>query len=313
MQKASTTANAAGRLDKVLRAAFPAWGRRAVDELIKTKRVSVNGRGVWLASWEVAVGDTLTVVNPPAERAAGPTAFDDAWLIHVDDHVVVVDKPAGLRAEATRAEDLTPNLLGLCVEKFGDVTLAHRLDRDTSGIMVLARSARARAVLDLAFKSHAMDKHYVAVVRPFVHGPGRGDEAPPNVPARGVIDLPIGPDPRRRDKMTVTNRDSKPASTRYEIVSRRPERWYVHLWPSTGRTHQLRVHTSAMGMPILGDRLYGDEASAPRLMLHAASLTLPAIGTRPSHTLHAPPPEGFVPGRRPKTLMKRAKRTGTAP
>ena len=283
MRPVATVAISAGRLDKVLRAAFPDWGRRAVDEVIAAKQVQVNGRAVWLASWMVQSGDRIEVQRPPADLPIGPTAFADAWLIHIDEDIVVVDKPSGLRAEGTRAEDRSANLLSLCALRFGEVTLAHRLDRDTSGVLVLARTRVARQALDEAFKSHSLEKHYVAVV-----------QAPNRLADSGRISLSLAPDPQRRDRMIAVDAGGKTASTRYRFASRGELSDVVDLWPATGRTHQLRVHCAAMGAPILGDRLYGSAASAPRLMLHARSLEVPTIGAAAARTFAAQLPPGFV-------------------
>ena len=285
MNPAVTVAVVPGRLDKTLRSAFPDWGRRAVDEVIAAKHVHVNGRAVWLASWAVEPGDRIEVLRPPVAKPAGPSGFDDAWLIHADDDIVVVDKPSGLRAEGTRAEDRSPNLLSLCAARFGEVTLAHRLDRDTSGVLVLARTRLARQALDEAFQSHTLDKHYVAVV----HAPNR-------LAAEGWISLPLANDPRRRDRMVAVERGGKPARTRYRVASSGSHSAMVDLWPATGRTHQLRVHCAALGAPILGDRLYGSAETAPRLMLHAHSLEVPAISGTGTRTFVAPLPPGFAGG-----------------
>ena len=283
MRPVATVAVSAGRLDKALRNAFPDWGRRAVDEVIAAKHVRVNGRAVWLASWMVQSGDRIEVHRPPVDLPIGPIAFADAWLVHLDEDIVVVDKPSGLRAEGTRAEGRSADLLSLCALRFGEVTLAHRLDRDTSGVLVLARTRLARQALDEAFKSHSLEKHYVAVA-----------QAPNRLAESGGISLSLTPDPRRHDRMIAVDSGGKTASTRYRVASRGERADVVDLWPATGRTHQLRVHCAAMGAPILGDRLYGSAATAPRLMLHAHSLHVPAIGAAAARTFVAQLPPGFA-------------------
>ncbi len=285
MNPVATLALVPGRLDKTLRNAFPDWGRRAVGEVIAAKHVRVNGHAVWLASWMVQPGDRIEVHHPPGALPTGPSAFDDAWLIHIDEDIVVVDKPSGLRAEGTRAEDRSANLLSLCALRFGDVTLTHRLDRDTSGVLVLARTRVARQALDEAFKSHSLEKHYVAVV-----------QAPNRLADSGRISLSLAPDPRRHDRMIAVDAGGKAARTRYRVASRGELSDVVDLWPATGRTHQLRVHCAALGAPILGDRLYGSAASAPRMMLHAHSLEVPTIGGSAARTFLAQLPPGFVAG-----------------
>lgn len=287
----SITAAAAvrGRLDKALRAAFPSWARRDVDEAISSRRVAVNGRTVWLGSWQVEPGDELVVLDPPSAKPVFTAIWDDGWLVHVDENLVVVNKPSGLRSEPRRAGDADASLLTICAQKFGALTLAHRLDRDTSGLVVLARTTAARRTLDAAFKEHAMAKHYVAVVG-----------AHTELADEGTIDERLAPDPRRRDAMVVVERGGDSARTRYRVRVRDGRRVLLDLWPETGRTHQLRLHCVAIGAPILGDRLYGDATSAPRLMLHAYELLVPAIVDGRPRTLTAPLPDGFVPTTSPE-------------
>ena len=284
MSSITAAAAVGGRLDKALRAAFPSWARRDVDEAISSRRVAVNGRPVWLGSWQVELGDELVVVDPPAAKPSFAGVWDDGWLVHVDEDLVVVNKPSGLRSEPRRAGDADASLLTICAQKFGALTLAHRLDRDTSGLVVLARTAAARRALDAAFKSHAMAKHYVAIVR-----------AHAELADEGTIDKRLAADPTRREAMVVVERGGDSARTRFRVRARDGRRVLLDLWPETGRTHQLRVHCAAIGAPILGDRLYGDSTSAPRLMLHAHELTVPAIADEPARLFTAPLPDAFVP------------------
>ena len=283
MSSITAAAAVGGRLDKALRAAFPSWARRDVDEAISSRRVTVNGRPVWLGSWQIEPGDELVVVDPPTAKPVFPAVWDDGWLVLVDEDIVVVNKPSGLRSEPRRAGDADASLLTICAQKFGALTLSHRLDRDTSGLVVLARTAAARRALDAAFKEHAMAKRYVAVVG-----------AQTELEDEGTIDKRLAADPRRRDARVVVERGGDSARTRFRVRARDGRRVLLDLWPETGRTHQLRVHCAAIGAPILGDRLYGDSTSAPRLMLHACELSVPAIADGQPRTLTAPLPEGFV-------------------
>jgi RluA family pseudouridine synthase len=267
-----------------LRRRFPAWGRQAVQRLIAARGVQVNGKTVWLASWQVRNGDRVEIEAAPAAKPPPRGAWEEGWLLYVDEHMVVVNKPAGLPAEAPPHRD-APNLHALAEARFGPLILVHRLDRDTSGVIVLARTAEANRLLSGAFRSHEVEKEYAAVV------------AAPNLLApEGEIRLRLAPDPQRRDRMVVVTKGGQGAVTRYMVTARAARRQWVQLWPATGRTHQLRVHLAAMQAPILGDRLYGDGGSAPRLLLHAYRLTLPPTG-RPgggSSTFVAPLPAEFA-------------------
>lgn len=267
------------RLDRVLRRLFPEWGRQAVQRLIGGRTVQVNGRTVWLASWLVANGDRITIAEAPAAKPAPFVQFEEAWLIAADADLVVVDKPAGLLAEAPPHRD-APNLHALAVARFGPLTLFHRLDRDTSGVMVLTRTRPMNQLLATAFQQHTITKVYVAVV----HAPNR-------LASTGTIETYIGDHPTRRDMMAVVARGGQRAVTDYRVERSLGDRQWVRLWPRTGRTHQLRIHLAAMGAPILGDRLYGDPGSAPRLLLHAERLSIPALDGAVREFVASPPRE----------------------
>lgn len=270
------------RLDRALRDRFPAWGRQAVQRAIGAGKVRVNGRTVWLASWQVQRGDTVEVLEPPPAKAAPPAAFEDAWLIADDGDVIAVNKPAGLLAEPTRWGQ-GANLRDLAAVRFGAVLLFHRLDRDTSGVVLLTRPGPLNAALSAAFQARQVTKEYVAVVA-----------APNRLEAAGVISLRLGQHPQRRDMMAVVERGGQHAVTRYAVEASAEGRQLVRLWPETGRTHQLRVHLAALGAPILGDRLYGAADSAARLLLHAWRIGLPPGAPLAGRTYFAPLPPGFV-------------------
>lgn len=273
------------RLDRVLRDQFSHWGRQAVQRLITDGKVTVNGRTVWLASWEINNGDRVEISEPPPAKPAAPSHFDDAWLIDETPELIAVNKPAGLLSEPTRWGAGT-NLLDLATAHFGPLVLFHRLDRDTSGVVLLTRPGPINRLLDQAFKSRTVEKEYLAVV----HAPNR-------LAAAGVIDTRLAPDAKRRDKMRIVDRGGQRAVTRYAVEAKQAGRQLVRLWPETGRTHQLRVQLAHLGAPILGDRLYGSAPlSSHRLLLHAYRLTLPAADEFPGYTFIAPLPPSFWPG-----------------
>ncbi|HSN77556.1 MAG TPA: S4 domain-containing protein, partial [Anaerolineae bacterium] len=139
------------RLDRVLRTAYPQAGRQAVQRLISAGQVTVNGRTVRLSSWLVRNGDQLALLTEPPVKPAQPVAFDDAWIIALDNDLLAVDKPAGLLSEPARAPGAA-NLLDLANARFGPLTLFHRLDRDTSGVVLLTLGGPVNRYLDGAFK-----------------------------------------------------------------------------------------------------------------------------------------------------------------
>lgn len=275
--------NGSTRLDRVLRDRFPDWGRQATQQLISGKQVRVNGKTVWLASWKVNNGDTLEVLTIPEAKPTPPQHFEQSWLLANQADLIVVNKPAGLLSEAPRFRD-TGNLLDLAKAHFGDLILFHRLDRDTSGVVLLTRPGPVNHYLDQAFKAGTVQKTYYAVVA-----------TPNELQPHGTVTARLDSDPQRRDKMIVVSRGGKHAVTDYRIIDtdKPHRRQLIELHPHTGRTHQLRVHLAHLGAPILGDRLYGDVTSAERLLLHAQRLVLPAADGYPEREFVAPLPEAF--------------------
>jgi RluA family pseudouridine synthase len=269
----------------VVRRRFPEWGRQAVQRLIAARSVHVNGKVVWLGSWQVNNGDRIDIGEAPAAKPAPLLAWDDRWLLAIDEYIVVVNKPAGLLTERPPHRD-APNLHALAETQFGPLVLVHRLDRDTSGVLLLARTAQANRVLSATFRNHAIEKEYVAVVA-----------APNQLATEGRISTRLAPDPTQRERMIIVAKGGQGAVTRYMVVARKVDRQLVQLWPETGRTHQLRVHLASMQAPILGDRLYGDVQAAPRLLLHARRLVLPSLEWGSERVFVAPaPPEFALPG-----------------
>lgn len=271
------------RLDRALRDRFPEWGRQAIQQLISAQKVRVNGKPVWLASWQVKNGDKLELLATPAAKPTPPQRFADEWLLAQEDDLIVVNKPAGLLAESPHFREGV-NLLDLARERFGDLIPFHRLDRDTSGVILLTRPGPINQYLDQAFQRSQIQKTYLAVVA-----------TPNQLQLEGLINARLDSHPQRRDMMTVVGRGGKHAITAYKIVAedKSHRRQLVELHPQTGRTHQLRVHLAHLGAPILGDRLYGDGASAERLLLHAQQIILPALAGYGQRTYTAPLPDGF--------------------
>jgi tRNA pseudouridine32 synthase/23S rRNA pseudouridine746 synthase len=199
-------------------------------------------------------------------------------LIYQDDHLLVANKPAGLLAVPGRGEDKQDCLSARLQYEFPDALVVHRLDMSTSGLMMLARGAEMQRLLSLLFQEREVKKRYVAVV------------AGKLAPETGEVNLPIAVDWPNRPLHKIDAELGKPSLTRYRLLGFDTDNTRVELEPLTGRTHQLRVHMKAIGHPILGDALYGDAASAPRLLLHATTLDFahPLSGA-PLHFVSAPP------------------------
>lgn len=187
-------------------------------------------------------------------------------VLHADDRLIVVDKPAGLLAVPGRGADKADCAVARVRSAFADALVVHRLDMATSGLLAFARGLEAQRALSRAFETRQVDKRYVAVV----HGELRDDA--------GEIDLPLAADWPNRPRQVVDRLHGRPALTRWRVLARTPGRTRVALEPVTGRSHQLRVHLLALGHPIVGDALYAPPAAlalAPRLLLHASRLALP--------------------------------------
>ena len=199
-------------------------------------------------------------------------------LIYQDDALLVVNKPAGLLAVPGRGEDKQDCLSARLQQCFPDVLVVHRLDMATSGLMLFARGAGMQRKLSLLFQKREVSKRYVAVVF------GR------MVQEVGDIDLPIAADWPNRPLRKIDAEQGKPSLTRYRVLGHAADTTRVELEPVTGRTHQLRVHMAAIGHPILGDALYGEAASAPRLLLHASSLSFAHPLSGESLNFNSPPP-----------------------
>lgn len=199
-------------------------------------------------------------------------------LIHLDEALLVADKPAGLLAVPGRGEDKQDCLSSRIQKEFPDALIVHRLDMATSGLMLFARGAEIQRKLSLLFQDRLVSKRYVAVVA------GRMEQE------AGEVNLPLICDWPNRPLQKVDHDLGKPSLTRYHMLSHDNDTTRVELEPVTGRTHQLRIHMAAIGHPILGDVFYGDAASAPRLLLHACSLSFihPLSGEPLSLTSEAP-------------------------
>nr|WP_184013140.1 pseudouridine synthase [Rubricella aquisinus] len=202
---------------------------------------------------------------------------DTIEVLHRDESLLVVVKPAGLLSVPGKDPAHADCLLSRLVADDPRVLLVHRLDMDTSGVMVFARTAAAQRHLGLQFERRHLRKTYIARVAGHVAGD------------QGRIDLPLIADWPNRPLQKVCFETGKPARTDWKVVERGADTTLLRLFPLTGRSHQLRVHCREMGHPILGDRFYGGPP-APRLMLHAARLTLrhPEGGAEVSFSLDVP-------------------------
>lgn len=186
-------------------------------------------------------------------------------ILYHDRDIVVLNKPCGLLSVPGRQDHMKDSLSQRVQEEFPEATVVHRLDMDTSGIMVMALNIKAHRHISMQFEKRHTEKTYVA----YLYGVVEKDE--------GEIDLPLIIDWPNRPLNIVDLNNGKQALTRWKVLDWQQDRTKVAFTPVTGRTHQLRVHAQAIGHPILGDSLYAHETAlsmASRLMLHATMLTL---------------------------------------
>ncbi|MBT0571604.1 RluA family pseudouridine synthase [Curvibacter sp. CHRR-16] len=222
--------------------------------------------------------------SAPETSTYTPPVGGEQWL-HADDHLVVVCKPAGLLSVPGRGEDKQDCLSSRVQARYPDALVVHRLDRDTSGIVIMARGLEAQRALNLSFEKRLVDKRYEALV----------DGILPVEETWQEIDLPIVVDWPNRPRRIIDAVHGQHALTRWRCLGHVAalEASRVELEPFTGRTHQLRVHMQALGHPMLGDSLYAPPAvlqRAPRLLLHARYLQVPHPHTGTLQTFEAPPP-----------------------
>jgi 23S rRNA pseudouridine1911/1915/1917 synthase len=244
--------HAGERLDQALAALLPQQSRSRIQRLIRDGHVVVDGSSDVRASQAVAAGQEVTVDVPPAAPAhAGPQAIP-LDIVYEDADLLVIDKPAGLVVHPA-AGHADGTLVNALLHHVGDLSgvggelrpgIVHRLDRGTSGLMVVAKHDAAHLELSRQFHEREVDKEYTALIWG-VLSPGRRIEAP------------IGRDPQNRQKMSTRARRARTAVSRITWAEPFPGVCLVGVAIATGRTHQIRVHLSAIGHPIAGDALYG--------------------------------------------------------
>jgi 23S rRNA pseudouridine1911/1915/1917 synthase len=255
------------RLDKYVSEQVPGVSRTQVQRLIVDGYVKVNGRPA-KPGLKLSTNDRVTVILAPPTTALTPEAIP-LDIIYEDDDLMVIDKPAGLTVHPapghpshTLVNALLSHLPTLDTGDRQRPGIVHRLDRDTSGLILVAKNSVAHQNLANQFKSRSVIKAYLVLVK------GR------LTPRDGVIEAPIGRDSRDRKRMAVVAEGrGRQARTHYHVVRYIGNYTLLEVRPETGRTHQIRVHLSAIGFPVVGDAVYG--VKSPRLsrqFLHAARL-----------------------------------------
>jgi len=282
------------RLDKVLAALAPEFSRSHVQHLVEQGHARVMGDVVRVPARRVRAGDELSLDLVPTEESRAfrpePALLDSLEVVHEDEHLLVINKPAGLVVHPAAGHWSGTLLNALLAHHAGAAALpragiVHRLDKDTSGLMLVGKSLPAVTALVRDIAAREVQRRYVALAC--------GD-----VPDALRIEAPVGRDPRSRLRMAVVplSQGGREARTEVECLARHDGVSALHCRLHTGRTHQIRVHLASRGWPLLADTLYGGRAALgmARQALHALRLALEHPLTREPLHFAAPPPPDFA-------------------
>ncbi|HEY95334.1 MAG TPA: RluA family pseudouridine synthase [Dehalococcoidia bacterium] len=264
------------RVDKYVSQHYPDVSRTRVQKLISDGYVKVNGNIV-RARYKLENGDKITIEVPPALPSALQAEDIPLNLLYEDDELLVIDKPAGLtvhpapgHSSHTLVNALLSHLSELPDSGEERPGIVHRLDKDTSGVMVIAKNITAQENLMDQFKARTVVKRYQVLVQGHL------------TPKEGVIEAPVGRDPRHRQQMAVVPESrGREATTEYTVIRYVGNFTLLEVRPVSGRTHQIRVHLKAIGFPVAGDKVYGVKAAPlKRQFVHAAIIgfVLPSTG-----------------------------------
>ncbi|MBC8231929.1 RluA family pseudouridine synthase [bacterium] len=267
------------RLDHFLTMKEEVLSRSFIQKLIKEKSITVNGNPS-KPSYKLRDNDQVEVIVPEPEPSHAQPEDIPLNVLYEDDVLVVINKPAGMvthPAPGNRSGTLVNAILAYCsnLSGIGGVQrpgIVHRLDKDTSGVLVVAKNDFAHQSLAAQFKEHQVKKIYLALIC--------------GIPAQddGTIIAPIGRSIRNRKKMAVTNIRSREATTHFKVIERYDSLSFVEVMPETGRTHQIRVHFAHIGHPVVSDQVYGggrkraiNEAHSPEVKKMIAELNRQAL------------------------------------
>jgi 23S rRNA pseudouridine1911/1915/1917 synthase len=277
--------NAGQRLDRFLALRHPDLSRTQIQKHIQDRNITIRGRAQISPSYKVRSGEIVDILIPAPRSLSLEPCSIPLSIIYEDEYILVLDKPSGLVVHpgaGNKEGTLVHALLHHCRDLSGiggylRPGIVHRLDKDTTGLMVVAKDDSSHRALVEQFKTGLVGKKYLALVRGRLRDKG------------GRLDQPIGRHAVQRKKMSTRSRGAKPALTEWEVLEDFNVASLLLLEIHTGRTHQIRVHMSSLGHPVLGDILYGGPArvvsgktsiSVPRQMLHSARLEIVHPATR---------------------------------
>ena len=274
------------RLDKYVCHQLGELSRTRIQKLIADGYITVNDQ-VAKAGLKLNIGDRLRVIIPPVPPSRLTPEAIPLNIIYEDDDLLVIDKPAGLTVHPAPGH-LSHTLVNALLSHFPHLAalsdslrpgIVHRLDKDTSGVMLVAKSSVAQTDLVEQFKARSVAKAYLVLVKGHL------------TPEDGAIEAPIGRDPGNRKRMAVVA-SGREARTEYRVIRYIADYTLLEVKPETGRTHQIRVHFSAIGYPVVGDKVYGvKSAYLSRQFIHASRLgfKLPSTGEYVEFKSELPP------------------------
>jgi len=243
----------ATRIDSWISSRQEEYSRTYIQKLCQDGNIFVNGAQV-KSNFKLKIGDKIVINVPDAELLNVLAEDIPIDIVYEDEHIIVINKPKGMvvhPAAGNYTGTLVNALMKYCGDSLSDINgvirpgIVHRIDKDTSGLLVVAKSNKAHENLSKKLKTHDIRREYIAVVEGIIYE------------NNGKIDAPIGRNPLDRKKMSVNIKDGREAITHFKVLERFPNATYLDIKLETGRTHQIRVHLSYINHPIIGDEVYG--------------------------------------------------------
>ena len=298
LERLSITEEMCGRrLDAVISAALDEYSRSFIQKLFESGNITVNGSVCREKKKKAAAGDEIEIAIPEPKRTDVEPEDIPLHIVYEDSDLLVVDKPAGMvvhPAPGNYSGTLVNALMHHCGDELSSINgvirpgIVHRIDKDTSGLLMVAKNDSAHTGLSEQLSEHSITRRYKAIVYSNI----KEDE--------GTVDRPIGRDPRNRLRNAVTELNSRKAVTHYRVLERFGNFTLIEASLETGRTHQIRVHMAYMKHPLLGDSLYGPAAGkaagrlgVKRQMLHAGVLGFVHPATGEYMEFESPLPDDF--------------------
>ena len=261
------------RIDSILAEQFPKYSRSFFQKLIKNEHITCNDKTIRKPSMPIEAGDVISVHFPPAPTMREPRPLPAGITVEViyeHPDFLIINKPANLVVHDPSHYHTEPTLVDWLIKHFKEISnvgsydrpgIVHRLDKDTSGIMIIPRNNHAHETFGNMFRDRTIQKEYLAVAK------GHPDR-------EGIVDLPIDRDPNKRNQMTHREPNGRPSTTHYKVAEYYLDNTLVEVKPVTGRTHQIRVHLAAIGHRIIGDKIYGiPSKNIKRHALHAHAIS----------------------------------------